>query len=183
MLIGPTWWWKLDKEIKQNWKTNKRTRNERASERIEQKFNEILSKTREIEENTLFRHDNPLFRHDNRLFRQFLQNIGNCYQLHFMWKNEKYIEKVQWKCAKMAISGIFPAFPAEKYFSQKLDSASMWKKSVKTNDEISRKCQKPIFPAYFQHFSAGKVGQLKLGLCHILGIAILQQCAKFNEKI
>ena len=163
------------KKILKNEQTNEQM-NERASEKIEQKFNEILSKTREIEENTLFRHD-------NRLFRQFLQNIGNCYQLHFMWKNEKYIEKVQWKCAKMAISGIFPAFPAEKYFSQKLDSASMWKKSVKTNDEISRKCQKPIFPAYFQHFSAGKVGQLKLGLCHILGIAILQQCAKFNEKI
>ena len=53
------------------------------------------------------------------------------------------------------------------------------KESVKTNDEISRKCQKPVFPA----FSAGKVCQLKIGLCHFLGIGILHQCAKFHEKI
>ena len=88
MLIGPTWWWKLDKEkrqghkLKRYWKTNERTNeqtNERASERIEQKFiNAILSKTRKIKEN-------PFFWHDNRLFRQFLQNIGNCYQLYSMW--------------------------------------------------------------------------------------------------
>ena len=65
------------KKILKNEQTNEQT-DERASERIEQKFmNEILSKTREIEEN-------PLFQHDNRLFWKFLQNFGNCYQLHFM---------------------------------------------------------------------------------------------------
>ena len=65
------------RQREKNEQTNERT-NERASEKIEQKFmNEILSKTREIEEN-------PLFRHENRLSRQFLQNIGNGYQLHFI---------------------------------------------------------------------------------------------------
>ena len=95
-------------------RTNERT-NERANEwKSEQKFmNEILSKNREIEENSLFRCD-------NWLFRQFLQNIGNCYQLHFMWKNKRYKEKVQWKCAKTAISGIFPTFSAGKRFFLKI---------------------------------------------------------------
>ena len=30
------------------------------------------------------------------------------------------------------------------------------KESVKTNDEISRKRQKPVFPAYFRHFRPEK---------------------------
>ena len=55
------------------------------------------------------------------------------------------------------------------------------KESVKTNDEISRKRQKP-FSGIFPVFSAGKVCQLKIGLCHILGIGILHQRAKFHEK-
>ena len=36
-----------------------------------------------------------------------------------------------------------------------------------------------IFPA----FSAGKIGLSKIGLPHILGIVILDQCAKFHEKV
>ena len=51
--------------------------------------------------------------------------------------------------------------------------------SVKTNDEISRKCQKTgLFPA----FSAGKICFSKIVLGYILDIAILHQCAKFHEK-
>ena len=39
--------------------------------------------------------------------------------------------------------------------------------------------KKPVFPA----FSAEKKSFSKIGLPHILGIAILHQCAKFHEKI
>ena len=38
--------------------------------------------------------------------------------------------------------------------------------------------KKPVFPA----FSAGKICFSKIGLGHILDIAILHQCAKFHEK-
>ena len=61
--------------------------------------------------------------------------------------------------------------------------ASLYKKSEKTNDEISRKCQKTGFSGIFPAFSAGKICFLKIGLGHILDIAILHQCAKFHEKI
>ena len=61
--------------------------------------------------------------------------------------------------------------------------AFLCKKSEKTNDEISRKCQKTGFSGIFPAFSAGKICFLKIGLGHILDIAILHQCAKFHEKI
>ena len=93
----------------------------------------------------------------NRLFRRLLESSGckNLFyrQKHHVWswvllsitfmceKTKRYKEKVHWKSAKTAISGIFPAFLARKIF-----------------------------------FS-------KIGLCHILDIAILHQCAKFHEKI
>ena len=57
------------------------------------------------------------------------------------------------------------------------------KKSEKTNDEISRKCQKTSFSGIFPTFSAGKKYFSKIGLRHILDIAISHQCAKFHEKI
>ena len=56
------------------------------------------------------------------------------------------------------------------------------KESVKTNDEISKKCQKTGFSGIFPAFSAGKICFSKIRLRHILDIAILQQCAKFHEK-
>ena len=51
----------------------------------------------------------------------------------------------------------------------------MCKNLEKTNDEISRKCQKPGFPTNFRQLQQGKFGQ-------ILYIAILHQYAKFHEK-
>ena len=51
--------------------------NEQTDERMEQKFQNKISKTREIEEN-------PFFKHDNRLFQQFVQNIWNCHQQYFV---------------------------------------------------------------------------------------------------
>ena len=42
--------------------------------------------------------------------------------------------------------------------------------------------KKPVFAAYFRHFRPKKSFS-KIGLPHILGIAILHQCAKFHEKI
>ena len=94
----------------------------------------------------------------------------------------KYKEKVRTKFAKTAISGIFPAFSPGKKFFSKIGlgyvmsignthlCAKNWKK---TNDEISRKCQKTDFKKYFS----------KIGLGHILDIGILHQCARFHEKI
>ena len=52
----------------------------------------------------------------------------------------------------------------------------------KTNDEISRKCQKTGFFGIFPAFSAGKIFFPKIGLRHILGIAILHLCAKNQKK-
>ena len=57
------------------------------------------------------------------------------------------------------------------------------KNQKKTNDEILRKCQKPFFTAYFWHFSARKIFLSKIGLGHILDIAILHRCAKIHKKI
>ena len=79
---------------------NERT-NERASERIEQKF---MNETREIEEA-------PFFRHDNRLFRQFLENIEDCYEQYFV-NNNKEISQLRpmkvWK--KKSFSAYFRFF-------------------------------------------------------------------------
>ena len=102
-----------------------------------------------------------------------------------MWKKSKR------KSAETAISGIFPAFSAGKKCSQKLDSTIFWgllirvfvQESGKTNDEISRKCQKKRFFRHISGIFGPKKGFPKIGLPHILGIAILHQCAKFHEKI
>ena len=107
-------------------------------------------------------------------------------------KTKKYMEKIQWKFAKTAISTIFTAFSAGKKFFPKNWTrsyfehclyASLCKKSEKTKDKISRKCQKTGFSAYFQHFRPEKYFFSKIGLRHILNIIILHQCAKFQEKI
>ena len=57
------------------------------------------------------------------------------------------------------------------------------KKSEKTYEEISRKCQKNGFSGIFPAFSAGKICFLKIGLSQILDIAILHLRAKFHEII
>ena len=73
-------------------------------------------------------------------------------------KTMKYKEKVRTKSVKTAISGIFQAFSAGKEFFSKIGldhvlsiaSAHLYeKKSEKTNDEISRKCQKTSFSGIF----------------------------------
>ena len=61
-------------------------------------------------------------------------------------------------------------------------NTSLSKKSEKTNDEISRKCPKTGFSGIFPAFSAGNEFFLKIGLRHILGIAILHLCAKNQKK-
>ena len=158
-------------------------------------------------------------------------------------KTTKYKEKVQWKSAKTAISGIFPAFSAGKKILSKVGlghvmgiankhlcaknqkklmkesrenvkktgfPAYFWyfrpekvflknrtppcfghcyyaflnKQSVKTNEEILRKCQKNGFSGIFPAFSAGNEFFFsKIWLCHILNIAILHLCAKNQEKL
>ena len=56
-------------------------------------------------------------------------------------------------------------------------------KSEKTNDEISRKCQKTGFSGIFPAFSAGNEFFPEIGLRHILAIAILHLCAKNQQKL
>ena len=129
-------------------------------------MNEILSKTREIEENSFF------------IKGTTIGCSGN------VWKSPM-------KMCKKAISGIFPAFSVGKKFFLKITLGHalaiaithFWtKKSIKTNDEISRKCQKTGFSGIFPAFSAGKKCFSKIGLRHVLGNANLHQCAKFHEK-
>ena len=76
------------------------------------------------------------FSGENRLFRRFLESSGFknqfYWQLNHAWwwvlllimflceKTTKYKEKVRWKSAKTAISGIFPAFSAGKKFFSKI---------------------------------------------------------------
>ena len=50
------------------------------------------------------------------------------------------------------------------------------KNQKKTNDEISRKCQKTGFSGIFPAFSPGKIAR-KIGLGHILDIAVF-----YHEK-
>ena len=57
------------------------------------------------------------------------------------------------------------------------------KESVKTNDEILRKCQKTGFSGIFPVFSAGNEFFSKIGLRHILSITILHLCAKNQQKL
>ena len=141
------------------------------------------------------------FSGENRLFRRFLESSGFknqfYWQLNHAWwwallsimllceKTTKYKEKVRTKSAKTAIYGIFGR---KKIFSKIglghilgiIYTHLCAKKSEKTNDEISRKCQKTGFSGIFP---AGKICFSKIRLGHILDIAILHQCAKFHEKI
>ena len=43
--------------------------------------------------------------------------------------------------------------------------------------------KKPVFPAYFRHFRPGNEFFPEIGIRHILGITILQLCAKNQEKL
>ena len=99
-----------------------------------------------------------------------------------MKKTTKYKEKVQRKSAKTAISGKFPVFLAGKKFFSKIGPGHILaiinthlcaKNQNKTNDKISRKCQKTGFSGIFPAFSAGKKFFPKIELRRILGIAIL----------
>ena len=115
---------------------------------------------------------------ENRLFRRFLESSN--YKNQFYWqmkyalkwwalilimflceKTMKYKEKVRWKSAKKAISGIFPAFLAGKEFFSKiglnhiLSIANVhlyWKNQKKLMKKSRENAKKPVFPAYFRYF-------------------------------
>ena len=107
-------------------------------------------------------------------------------------KKQRNKGKVRRKSAKMAISSIFPAFSAGKKFLSKIGLAHvmsianthLWaKKSEKTNEGISRKCQKTGFFGIFPVFSAGKKFLSKIGLGHVMNIANKHLCAKNWKKL
>ena len=103
-----------------------------------------------------------------------------------MKKQRNVRKKSEQNLQKRRFPAYFRHFRPINIFFQKSDSATFWalwvrifvQKSGKTIDEISRKCQKTGFSGIFPAFSAGKKCFSKIGLCHILGIANLQQCAK-----
>ena len=83
----------------------------------------------------------------------------------------------------------FPAFSAGKIIFSKIGlrlgiaQTNLFAKNQRKLMMKSREyAKKPVFPAYFRHFRPGKICFSKIGLCHILGLAILHQCAKFHEK-
>ena len=58
--------------------------------------------------------------------------------------------------------------------------AMHWAEQMMKSRENAKKTG---FSGIFPAFSAGKICFLKIGLDHILDVAILHQCAKFHEKI
>ena len=87
-------------------------------------------------------------------------------------KTRKYKEKVRTKSAKMAISGIFPAFSAGKEFFSKIGlghvlsiaNVHLYGENQKKLVMKSREnAKKPVFPAYFQHFRPEKYVLRKSG--------------------
>ena len=135
------------------------------------------------------------FSGENRLFRGFLESsIDNLTMLLMVdividnvWvKKQRNKEKVRWKSAKTAISGIFPVFLTGKKIFWKMGlghvlsnpNMHLWTKNLEKMPKnrffwyISG-----IFPA----FSARKKCFSKIRLRHILDIAILHLCAKFHE--
>ena len=94
----------------------------------------------------------------------------------------------------MAISGIFPAFSAGKKFFSKIGLSHIMSiaythlcaKHQKKLNEISRKCQKTVFPAYFRHFRRENMffenrARSHLGHCHFASLC--QKSEKTNEPI
>jgi hypothetical protein len=80
-------------------------------------------------------------------------------------KTTKYKEKVRTKSAKMAISGIFPAFSAGKKFSSKIGLGHIMgianthlcaKNQKKLMKESRENVKKPGFQAYFRYFRPDK---------------------------
>jgi len=57
------------------------------------------------------------------------------------------------------------------------------KKPEKTNDEISKKCQKTGFSGIFPAFLAGKFCFSEIGFKHVLSIANTHLCAKNQKKL
>ena len=95
--------------------------------------------------------------------------------------------KSQEKCQKTG----FPVFSAGKKFFSKIGLGHILsivnthlcaKNQKKLMIKSRENAKKPVFPAYFRHFRPEKNFFLKIGLRHILGIAILHHCAKKLEK-
>ena len=87
-------------------------------------------------------------------------------------KTTKYKEKVRWKSAKTAISGILRAFSIGKKFSLKLDSVMfcaylihIFEQKIRKNkwQNLEKMPKKLFFPAYFQHFRPKKHAFRKSG--------------------
>ena len=82
-------------------------------------------------------------------------------------------------------------FEPKKFFCENLlrpsftynDTLLLFKKSEKINDPIFHKVQKTRFLAVFWPKFAQKNFFSKIGLRHILGIAILHLCAKNQKKL
>ena len=119
-------------------------------------------------------------------------------------KSEKTNEPIPRKAGtKKMVKGNFPkkrksGINDEKKFSGRnffghIAITHFWTKNqYKLVMKSRENTKKPVFPAYFRHFRpenrhisgifGRKIYFSKIGLRHILGIAILHECAKFHEK-
>ena len=70
----------------------------------------------------------------------------------FVQKTKKYHEKIQWKSAKTAISGIFPSFSTGKNFPCKSNSAIFWALLIRIFEEKIRK-KLMMKSRFFRHIS------------------------------
>ena len=119
-------------------------------------------------------------------------------------KTMKYKEKVRWKSAKTAISGIFPAFSAGKIRFSKIElrnilgiailhqCAKFHEKNIKYSSRNTRntvfpvkirtKSAKTAISGIFRHFRPGKKLFSRIGLGHVLCIPNTHLWAENQEK-
>ena len=121
----------------------------------------------------------------------FYKTLGIAFNYVLCEKTRNIQKKSNENVKKRRFPAYFRYFRPEKKFIKNRTRlylghcyyAFLNKETVKTKDEISRKCQKTGFSGIFPAFSAGKKCFSKIGLRHILDIAIFHECAKFHEKI
>ena len=107
-------------------------------------------------------------------------------------KTTKYKGKVRTKCAKTAISGIFPAFSAGKKIFSKIGLGHIMgianthlcaKNQKKLMKESRENVKKPSFPAYFRYFQPGKIFFRKSGSVTFWALPFCIFVPKINETI
>ena len=117
MLIGPTWWWKLDKERKHrhyNGKDTEKQTNERANEWKNERKNraeihEWNTYWVRLEQLKITRFSGTIVGCSANFYKTYRELLS----IFYVKRNNTYTEKVKWKCAKTAY---FQHFRPKKLF-------------------------------------------------------------------